>query len=40
MPRAEVVKTRAEVATKASKARAGLKFLVYNEATCSFVSAG
>jgi len=25
------------VATKASKARAGLKFLVYNEATCSFV---
>jgi len=25
------------VATKASKARAGLKFLVYNETTCSFV---
>ncbi len=40
MSRVKVLKTRAEVATKVSKARAGLKFLVYNEATCSFVSAG
>ena len=35
-----VVKDRAVLATQAAKARAVLKFLVYNEATCSFVSAG
>ena len=37
MTRAKVVKARAVFATKASKARAGLKFLVYNETTRSFV---
>jgi len=34
-----VVKDRAVLATQAAKARAVLKFLVYNKATCSFVSA-
>jgi hypothetical protein len=35
----KVVKDRAVLATQAAKARAVLKFLVYNKATCSFVSA-
>ena len=35
----KVVKARAVLATQAAKARALLKFLVYNKDTCSFVSA-
>ena len=38
-PGGKVVKARAVLATQAAKARALLKFLVYNKDTCSFVSA-